>query len=339
MEITLIRTLAILLITLMTGIGVPYSADTDSVNTFLSSLNKEQLKKATLEFESGSRIAWHYLPYTMWERQGILLNDLNEEQKSLAFAMVETYLGRAGYHKARQIIDLETVLAGQSGNHEMRDPGKYAIAIYGEPSDAEWAWSFEGHHLSLNFTIINDEVAFTPRFLGANPAEVRSGDKKGLRVLANEEDLGYQLLNSLSKQQQETALITHQAFTDIVTTNLTEANPLNPAGIGMTELNSEQQSILFKLIDEYLSAMPQEIATKRMDLLKEEDFHLIHFGWAGSKERGEPHYYRVHGKTFLIEFDNTQNMANHIHTVWRDFEGDFGRDLIREHYKTSHHHH
>uniref|UniRef100_UPI003566C824 DUF3500 domain-containing protein n=1 Tax=Mariniphaga sediminis TaxID=1628158 RepID=UPI003566C824 len=143
----------------------------------------------------------------------------------------------------------------------------------------------------------------------------------------------------MSASQKQTALFQENAFPDITTTNATQVNPPAPVGIAVKELNHTQQNILIKLLNEYLSAMPTELASKRMENLRKEEFEEIHFGWAGATKLGEPHYYRIQGKTFLVEFDNTQNNANHIHTVWRDFDGDFGRDLIREHYQTSDHHH
>jgi hypothetical protein len=105
--------------------------------------------------------------------------------------------------------------------------------------------------------------------------------------------------------------------------------------IGMT---APQQQMLSQLIQLYLDQVPPEHAAQRLKQLKEEEWPAVRFGWAGETELGKPHYYRIQGRTFLIEFDNTQNDANHIHVVWRDFDGDFGRDLLREHQATHHSH-
>jgi len=309
----------------------------DPGSNFLNSLDEEQRKMTQFTFDDLSRNSWHFLPGEMWPRTGIQLHELNASQKKMISKLLRGYLSESGYDKTMRIIDLEQVLAEISGNSTFRDPEKYYIAFYGEPEkDSLWAWSFEGHHISLNFSILNGKVSIAPRFMGANPAIIKEGKRKGERTLAGEEDFAYNLINDLSKEQKEKAIFRKSAFSDIVTSNSTEVGPLKPVGITMKELDNDQQIILLDLINEYISSMPGEFAKERMDNLKEENFDEIKFGWAGSIERGDPHYYRVQGKTFLIELDNTQNNANHIHSVWREFEGDFGRDLIREHYEISH---
>lgn len=313
--------------------------ETNPATNFLNALSKEQREKTQLQFENMSRTTWHFLPGAMWPRSGIQLADLNENQKELLFKLLREHLSESGYNKARKIMDLENVLLelGQ-GDANFRDPEKYTVVFYGNPvKDSLWSWSFEGHHLSLNFTIENEKVSIAPRFMGASPATIKEGKRKGERTLANEEDYGLKLINALTEDQKEKAIFQKQAFIDIVTSNASEVSRLQPVGIEMKSLNKEQQTILINLLQEYLSTMPTPLAEKRMENLKSEEFDEIRFGWAGAIESGQAHYYRIQGKTFLVEFDNTQNNANHIHLVWRDFEGDFGRDLIREHYKHSHH--
>jgi hypothetical protein len=309
----------------------------DPAVKFLKSLNKEQLKIARLPFNANAKHDWHYLPGSTYPRAGIALNQLKTEQKQLLFELLRFSLSETGYEKTQQIISLENVLAEYSGNTVMRDPEKFYAAFYGDPEkDKLWSWSFQGHHISLNFTVLNGEISIAPRFLGANPATVLKGSRKGERTLAKEEDLGLELINSLSDKQKEKAIFQQRAFKNIVTTNSAEVEPLHALGIKMKELNHSQQIVLLHLIDEYLATMPIELATKRMAKLKKEETAEIRFGWAGATHPGEGHYYRIQGKSFLIEFDNK---ANHIHSVWRDFDGDFGRDLIREHYQSSRHHH
>ena len=318
---------------------------TDQARTFLNSLNKEQRNKAQFVFENSSKFDWHYLPATMYPRAGIALNQLNGEQKTLLFELLHSSLSETGYAKTQQIISLENILAEISGDKVRRDPEKYYAAFYGNPAkDSIWAWSFQGHHLSLNFTVLNGKTSIAPRFLGANPATVKEGPRKGERTLAKEEDLGLELINSCTGDQKKKAIFKHDSFNDIVTTNAKEVDPLDPVGIKLKELNDSQQKLLLQIIDEYLATMPEELANARMKKLEAEEKDEIRFGWAGATQPGEGHYYRIQGKTFLIEFDNTQfdterNKANHIHSVWRDFNGDFGRDLIREHYQSSEHHH
>jgi hypothetical protein len=307
---------------------------------FLNTLNAVQKRKAQLPFEDSTRTTWHFLPASMWERPGIPLKELSTEQKTLLFKLLDAFLSETGHNKILKIIDLENVLLELSGNAVMRDPERYYTAFYGNPEeDSLWAWSFEGHHISLNFTIANGKTSMTPRFLGANPAIVKIGNQKGRRTLANEDDLGIKLINSMSEEQKQTAIFQKQPLQEIVTKNATKAKPLKPVGIKMAGLREEQKSILLSLIDEYLKTMPTELAIEKMAALKKEELNDITFGWAGAFRLGEPHYYRIQGKSFLIEFDNTQNDANHIHTVWRDFNGDFGEDLIKAHYQKSNHHH
>jgi len=307
--------------------------------TFLNSLNNEQREKAQMPFDDLSRNTWHFLPGAMWPRAGIQLGELNAKQKESLFNLLQSHLSETGYTKARKIMELENVLfeTGQ-GSAEFRDPEKYSVAFYGDPEkDSLWAWSYEGHHLSLNFTVANGKVSIAPRFMGASPATIKEGKRKGERTLANEEDYGLQLVNALSIEQKQEAIFQKISYADIVTSNASEVAPLSAVGIRMKDLTTGQQKILLSLLDEYLATMPKALAEKRMDNLKSEEFDDIRFGWAGETEIGKPHYYRIQGKTFLVEFDNTQNNANHIHLVWRDFDGDFGRDLIKEHYQHSQH--
>lgn len=305
---------------------------------FLESLNTKQIAKIQLNFEDQTRQQWHFFPASMWSREGIKLGDLTVAQYNLFLKLLRSSLSETGYDKTLGIIELEKVLAGNSGSTFMRDAEKYYVAFYGDPrKDKLWGWSFEGHHISLNFTKVNDKIFIVPRFFGANPATITSGKRKGERTLHKEEDLGLKLINSLSLTQKKIAIFDKKSF-DIVTSNDSYVKPLKMAGVSLNNLNQDQQTILLELIEEYLLAMPLELATKRMTALKTEEFNQIRFAWSGNTEMGKPHYYRIQGETFLVEFDNTQDNGNHIHTVWRDFDGDFGRDLIKEHYQTSSHH-
>jgi len=303
------------------------------VKSFLKSLDEKQLEKVQKPFDNGSRQVWHFLPGQMWPRAGIKLNELNKTQKELAFGMLRDHLSESGFNKIMSIIDLENTMREMGQDRKFRDPEKYFVTIYGDPlKDKLWAWSFEGHHVSLNFTISDKKVSMTPRFLGASPALVPSGKNKGKRTLAKEDDMGLDLINSMDSSQRELAIFSTEPYYEIVTSNATEVGPLSEVGIKLGELNKSQQAHLNSLIMEYLSAMPETLAAKRLQQIENEDFEEIRFGWAGATTSGKGHYYRIQGKSFLIEFDNTLNNANHIHTVWRDFDGDFGKDLIKEHY-------
>lgn len=306
---------------------------------FLNALNKEQRAKAQFSFDDASKTFWHYFPASMTPRAGIQLIELNTTQKQLFTVLLQSFLSETGYIKTQKIIDLENVLLEATGDSIMRHPEKYAIAFYGNPeTDSLWAWSFEGHHVSLNFTVLNGTISAAPRFFGANPATILTGKRQGERTLDREEDLGLELIHSLTDDEKKLAIFQERSPYDIASGNSPEVKPLSPVGISFGDLNDDQQMIFLKLINEYLSSLPSEQAHNRLSQIQEEDLNAIRFGWAGATELGKGHYYRIQGESFLIEFDNTQDNANHIHSVWRDFDGDFGKDLISEHYKNAAHH-
>ena len=306
---------------------------------FLNSLNQSQKDKAMFSFSDSTKTRWHYVPGSMFQRAGISLAELDGGQKRLFEELLQSSLLETGYLKTKKIIDLENVLREISGDLVMRYPENYYVAFYGNPDlDSLWSWSFEGHHISLNFSVLNDAQSIAPRFFGANPAIIPSGPRKGEKTLEKEEELGFQLINSMNPDQRKMAIFQENSINEIVTRNSIEVDPLSPVGIKFHDLNSSQKEIFLSLIDEYLISMPEELAKKRMKNIEAEELGEIRFGWAGATSSGKGHYYRIQGKSFLIEFDNTQTNANHIHTVWRDFDGDFGKDLIKENYPNSDHH-
>jgi hypothetical protein len=309
-----------------------------AADAFLGSLEAEQRAKATFAFGDAERLNWHFIPR---ERRGLPLKEMTEVQRARARSLLESGLSQRGVLRVDQIMDLENVLRELGGNPAMRDPELYFFTVFGTPSaEAAWGWRVEGHHLSVNFTIARGQhVATSPSFFGANPAEVRTGSRQGLRPLAAEEDIARELVTSLTSEQRGVAIIATDAPRDIITSNANEVDPLSPAGIAVGQLTAQQRGILVRLLDEYLNRMASDLASARRARLETTDFDRVTFAWAGSMERGQPHYYRVQGPTFLIEFDNTPNQANHIHSVWRDFDGDFGRDLLREHYREAPHPH
>jgi TonB family protein len=314
------------------------SAMAEAANKFLASLTPEQKAKATLGFADENRRDWTVVPR---DRKGVPLKDLDENQRRLAMEFMRTGLGASGYQKATTIMSLEPVLAQLEGPNRRfpRDPELYYFSIFGTPSPKDpWGWRVEGHHISIHFTIVKGEMlSNTPLAFGANPAEVREGERKGLRALAGEEDRGRGLILALDEKQRPVAIFDQKAPSDILTLAKIKADPLKPEGIPAGQMNDQQQALLGKLIDEYLARMPQDVAEERSKKMRGAGFDKIYFGWAGGVNKGDPHYYRVQSPTFLIEYDNTQNNANHIHTVWRDFNGDFGEDLLREHYQTTPH--
>ncbi|MDX1477458.1 MAG: DUF3500 domain-containing protein [Saprospiraceae bacterium] len=309
----------------------------DPAVRFLSALSDAQRASIMLPFDHDLRDDWHFLPGAMVQRPGLMLGQLSPEQEVQFLELLRASLSASGYTKTMQIMSLELVLIEMGQDADFRDPGKYHVEFYGNPeTDSIWAWSFEGHHVALHFTHIGDQVSMAPRFFGANPATVPAGSRQGERTLAEEQDLGFALLNALTEEQRSMAIFRQQALPDIVTANESQVKPFDPVGIPARDMTSGQRQLLEQLLQAYLSAMPEALANSRMAALRTESFDDIRFGWAGATEPGKPHYYRIQGKSFVVEYDNIQSGANHIHTVWRDFDGDFGRDLLREHYRTYH---
>ncbi len=315
------------------------AAMSDSAKKFLASLNAEQKAKAHFDFDSDKRTEWFFVPRN--ERKGLPLKEMTEPQRKLAMDFLRTGLSAAGYQKATTIMSLEDVLREIEGPKRTwpRDHELYYVGIYGTPGARDrWAWSFEGHHMSLNFTVVKgDLIANSPAFFGTNPAEVRQGERKGLRVLAGEEDKGRALVQSLDDKQKAIAIYDQKAPGDILTVNKLKIDPLKPDGIAYSQLTKTQKELFNQLLDVYLARMLDDVAVERRAKLKGAGMDKIYFAWAGGVNKGDLHYYRLQGPTFLIEYDNTQNDGNHIHSVWRDFNGDFGADLLREHYKASPH--
>ena len=304
---------------------------------FLDALTPEQRSAAAMRFEDDERKNWHFVPRA---RKGIPAKQLSAGQRELGEALLRTGLGPEGIQRVAAIRQLETVLFEMEGGRPIRDPELYFYSVFGAPTaKGDWGWRFEGHHLSLNFTIHNGAViATSPSFFGANPAEVRGGAKKGARALAPEEDLGRQLFLSFSGAAREKVLLDVKAPDEIVTGASRKAEIGPPQGVAMSAMSSEQARLLRDLLSVYVQRLRPELAEAELARIRKAGMDKIHFAWAGSGTPGEPHYYRIQGPTFLIEYDNTQNNANHIHTVWRDLEKDFGVDLLAAHYRTSPHH-
>jgi hypothetical protein len=306
-----------------------------AANNFLAALSPEQTAKTVFEFKDDERLNWHFIPR---ERKGLPFREMNAPQRHLASALLSAGLSQRGYIKATGVMSLEDVLRVlEKDAGERRNAEKYYFSIFGKPGpDNVWGYRVEGHHLALNFTIVRGRVVDTPMFFGANPAEIRQGPRKGMRVLAAEEDLARDLLMSLDDAQRKIAVVDKVAYKDILTAASRKASlDGQPSGLPAAKMNGKQFEKLQALLGEYAGNVPEQMAQARLEQIKKAGKNL-HFAWAGAAERGGPHYYRIQAPAFLIEYDNTQNDANHIHSVWRDFNGDFGLDLLQEHYKTSH---
>jgi hypothetical protein len=311
-----------------------------AANAFLKSLPQDLRAAASFAADSPERLAWHFIPK---ERVGVSLLKLDDAQSEQLGPLLATALSPEGLLAARGVMKHENILrrveteAGVA-NASRRDPGLYYTAVFGKPSDtAPWGWRFEGHHLSVNVTQIPGEApVVAPLFMGANPARVLSGPNAGFRLLAAEEDMGREMIKRLSASRREAATIRDTAFSEIVTGNDPKVQKLELAGLAASDMSADERAALRRLIELYVGRMNAASAREALARLDRAGFDKVRFAWAGGIEPGQPHYYRIHGPTVLIEYDDTQNEANHIHTVYRDLDRDFGGDALRSHYRVSH---
>ena len=311
----------------------------NAANAFLATLKPEQIAKATFELDDTNRTRWHFVPTEMHPRHGLSFREMQQDQQHMAYALLASVLSARGLQKTAQIMSLEQILhnANPKGRFA-RDPKWYFISIFGKPSvKGTWGWRFEGHHLSLSFTVVDGHIGgLTPSFLGTNPGKVLDGPRKGLQVLAKEEKIARALARSLNAEQRKVAVVDEKAPADIITKADRKARRLEPLGLAASEMNKKQFTQLWTLIEEYLRNYRPDLAEEGLKHLEGLDLKMIHFAWAGSLESGKGHYYRIQAPDLLIEYDNTQNGANHVHCVVRDLKRDFGEDLLRQHYEQHH---
>jgi hypothetical protein len=301
---------------------------------WLSALDAAQRGKAQFALQADERLNWHFIPK---ERNGLPFKEMTPAQRHLAYALIGSGLSAEGVVKAATIMSLEQILRDLENAPERRDPEKYFISIFGDPSkDKSWGWRCEGHHCSLNFSIVDGHISGTPCFFGSNPAIVREGPRAGLRVLGGEEESGRALVKHLNDEQKKTAILPGDAPKEILSEAKRKADPLQPAGLAAAAMTTEQKQLLREIVTTYVHRLRSEVSDAEVAQIDKAGFDAVHFAWAGGTDPGQPHYYRVQGPTFLIEYDNTQNGANHSHAVWREFNGDFGADLLAEHYKAAH---
>lgn len=306
-------------------------------NHFITSLDDAQRAKAMIPFQDAERQNWHFIPLV---RRGLTWKEMNPAQRHLATSLLASGLSQRGYIKAKTIMSLEQILLElEKGSGPVRDPDLYYWAIFGQPSaDGTWGWRVEGHHFSANFTIVEGRhISATPSFFGSNPAEVRQGPRQGLRALAAEQDLGLELFRSLDEKQRAVAIIAEEAYPEVLTGDKRKVTPLSPEGLSAAKMSSTQRQSLKRLIEEYVRRARPEVADADLAKIEKAGFKNIHFAWAGQDAPGKGTYYRVQGPSFLLEYDCTQNNANHIHAVWRDFAGDFGEDILARHYQETPH--
>ena len=307
-----------------------------AANLLLQTLDAEQSEAIQFKFDDKLRKDWQFIPM---ERKGLGMKAMKPHQRGLALALVQTGLSHHGFSTAMQVMALEQVLYEMEDGNKKRDPAKYHLFFFGKPSaDATWGWRIEGHHLSVSFTIVDGkEVSVVPAFFGASPGVVKKeGTLSGLRVLAKEEDLGRQLIKNLTVDQKKVAIIPGDAPSDVINGPGREATSFKQAGLYTTDMTDAQKKMLWNLIDIYVSKVRGDLAEIERTKIKEQ-FDHVNFAWAGKIQPGEPHYYRIEGPGFTLEYDNTQNDANHVHVVWRDLTNDFGADYLKKHYEAVEH--
>jgi hypothetical protein len=313
------------------------SAMAGAATSFLATLDARQRGRAVFKFVDAERMNWHYIPR---RREGLTFKDMAAPSHAAAHELMKASLSAVGYAKAVNIIQLEEVLRQIEMLGLSRDPENYAFTIFGTPGEsAAWGWRLEGHHLSLNFTLVPGKpIAVTPAFMGANPARIPKGQRAGFRTLEYEQDLGLALARSLDPALRGRAVIATESFGDIVSGPGRKALFTARKGVPLGAMSGDQRALATRLIETYARNMRAEIADEELRRMRDAGLEQVHFAWAGPIDPARPHYYRVHGPTLVIEYDNTQSDANHIHSVWHDPVNDFGADLLRAHYEHGHHH-
>jgi len=293
-----------------------------------------------LPYDDENRESWTYWPT---RRAGLALELMTATQRMLVHDLLRTVLSSKGHNKVVNIMQLEEILKVTDEAGFQRDVGHYTVAFFGAPSTEQpWAWRFEGHHVSLNVAVSPQGITVTPTFLGSNPAEIRTGSLAGFRVLASEEDLARELVESFTPEQRARAVLSDRAPNDILTGNLNKPREqwnawretLEQEGLPVAELNEVQQHWVRRILDEVVSTYRPEISQAYLASI---DVTELSFAWMGSTERRQPHYYRLQGPDFVFEFDNVQNGANHVHSVWRSKSSDFGESPLARHYQAYRH--
>jgi hypothetical protein len=331
----------------------------EAAQRLLNLLGTALQSKALFPMSSDERFNWHYIPtfvgslpnaaqMNLHKRSGVSLKEMTLEQRLAAHALLRSALSTQGYLKTTAIMHLEDVLReieitlGRNVKEAtaIRDPELYFFSFFGSPSqDLAWGWRVEGHHLSLHFCLIGNRlIAPMPAFMGSNPAVVAHGTHAGSRIFTAEEHLARELVMSFDARQSSQAIIAATAPNEIITKNDRKANMGTPSGLAVAKMTGAQRDLLMKLVQEYVGNFSPALMDTELNKIKTDGIERIHFAWAGSNEPGKAHYYRLHSPKLLIEYDNSQNNANHIHTVYRHLENDFGVDMLRQHYEKSAHH-
>jgi hypothetical protein len=310
-----------------------------AANQFLNSLDAKLKSKIQYTLDDDERFNWHFVPR---QRNGVALGDFTSKQYQLVMSMLKASLSEQGYTKATGIVALENVLRqieNRGPDDKYRDPLNYYVTLFGTPAkDKPWGWRFEGHHVSVNFLSSNNEiVSSTPSFFGSNPGIVLNGEQKWKELLKQETDMAAELCRAFTAEQKKKAIFADKALPEIVMSDRLKAEQPEPTGISYKEMSASQQKIFMRLLEVYVTNYQLGFADQLMSKVKKAGVENLSFAWAGEPTPGQGTYYRIQGPMLLIEYDNTQNNANHVHTAVRDLTNDFAEDILREHYKREHH--
>jgi hypothetical protein len=299
----------------------------DAAKAYLAAISPEQRTQATFKYDDPERLNWHFIPR---ERKGLPLKALEGAPLLAAQQLIRSGLSEAGYDQALNVMSLEEVLyliepGERAYRRDRRDPNKYYISVFGEPAATGlWGWRLEGHHLSLNFSVKDGQViSSTPEFFGANPGSIEAGKGREIRVLGPEEDIARQILKLCTPEQQKLCWVSKEAPGEVPGPNEPQAAVKDAVGLRYGQMSPDQQKLLKELLDEYLKNLPDDVESERRQKLNEAGIDKIAFAWYGEPDLHQAHHYRVQGPTFVIEYNNTQNNANHVHSMWRNLQGDF----------------
>jgi hypothetical protein len=309
-------------------------------DALLSSLSTELKSEAMFDFNGDERKNWFYTPVP---RKGLDYRKLSVSQKTLAMNLLKASLSESGTKTALAIMQLESVLhvlEKRPADSKHRDPEKYYFSFFGTPSEGQhWAWRIEGHHISLNYSSLDGKIASaTPLFFGTNPARVPAGMPlpEGTEVLRDETSMGFAFINSLNSTQHAKALINETAPYDLLNANKPKAEMNMDEGLSFEEMTKKQQAELMNIISHHVKRAPNGFASELMNKIEKAGLENLRFVWMGGEKWGEGHYYRINNAAILIEYDCTQNENNHVHSVVREFNNDWGDDVIGRHIKENH---
>jgi len=317
-------------------VSTPADQMTEAADQFLGSLPDELRKKATFEFDDPQRTKWFFTPQQDKDRnptrKGVRFEELNEEQKKKALALLKAGTSAKGYEQATTIMSLESILHDVEKKGTMvRNPDWYFVSIFGKPSKTgKWGWRIEGHHVSVTFTLDRGQVdSPTPFMFGANPATVKVGPKMGLRAIPEVEDLARELIKSLDSDQAKVAIYTGAKHFPEIAENTPAAKVGDPIGLAAGKMTDKQKDILTKLLEAYTNRMPANVGAAEMKAVKDAGIEKVHFAYTGDPEPGKGYTYQIQGPTFVVQFLNIQadgsgNPNNHIHSAWRRLPADFG---------------